>query len=290
MGHHELDGMVRTPPYKRVVAILGDSAGMAGTAGIPAGTLEEVADATLDASDEGLQRAKSDEGLSYCLYLMTRLTQAAEQDDFLGAISEAGMPVPPDLYTGVPDARVRRTPPQETPYTVFDLIGAFSTAVDSRLRQTRGRTDIGELSQLAAAESLSALCTPKAETLFGSTEQTVKASLRRLSSARGFASLTHDFFSRFARRYLEYHLSRELSNHVGRGRRFASVSEHNEFLQELDSFCRVSASAMRRFAGQWYRRHDFQGDLTLDNTKGFAAHAVDKLRDSLRYHGGGDDD
>ena len=290
MGHHELYGMVRTPPYKRVVALLGESAGMGGAAGIAAGTLEQIADATLDASADGLERAKADEGLTYCLYLMTQITQAAREGDFLGALSQAGLPVPPGLHTGPPDAKTRTTSAGQTPYTVFDLVSAFSTAVDRHLRQTRGRTDIGELAQLAAAESLSSLCTPKAETLFGSTEQTVKDSLGRLSTQKGFSSLSHDFFSRLARRYLEYHLSRELSNHVGPTRRFASANDHNAFLRELDSFCRVSASAMRGFAGKWYKKHNFQEDLTLDKTRGFAAHAVDKLRDSLRYHGGEDDD
>ena len=38
MGHHYLDGMVRTHPYKRVVALLGESAGGAGAANVGPGS------------------------------------------------------------------------------------------------------------------------------------------------------------------------------------------------------------------------------------------------------------
>jgi hypothetical protein len=136
---------------------------------------------------------------------------------------------------------------------------------------------------LAAAESLTALCRSRADTLFGSTEASVQGALRALSTKKGFSTLTHDFFSRLTRRYLEYHLSRELSNHVGQDRRFASAREHNEFLRQLDAHCRVATGSVRKFAGDWYSKHNFQKDLTLRKTKGFTAHAVDKVRGALRY-------
>jgi len=285
MGHHYLDGMVRTHPYKRVVALLGESAGGAGAANVGPGTLEEIADATLTASDEGLERAKADEGLTYCLYLLTEITRAARQTNFATALQQAGLPSPgPEIGAGP-----QKTPTGEAEYTVFDLVGSFSSAVDRHLRQSRGRTDIGEMAQMAAAESLTALCTTRAATLFGSTEQSVQHSLRQFSTQKGFATLAHDFFSRLARRYLEYHLSRELSNHVGGNRRFASVNEHNEFLAQLDTYCRVSAGIVRKFAGDWYSVHNFKDDITLEKTRGFAAHAIDKMRVALSYQGGGGD-
>jgi hypothetical protein len=284
MGHHYLDGMVRTHPYKRVVALLGESAGGAGAINIEPGTLEEIAEATLVASDDGLERAKADEGLTYCLYLLTEITRAARQKNFGSALARAGLPSPGQV---VDSAGSQGAPRAE--YTVFDLVSGFSIAVDRHLRRTRARTDIGEMAQMAAAESLTALCSARATTLFGSTEQSVQDSLRPLSTQKGFGTLAHDFFSRLARRYLEYHLSRELSNHVGGNRRFESVNEHNEFLARLDTYCRTSAGIVREFAGDWYSVHKFKDDITLEKTRGFAAHAVDKLRAALSYQGGGSD-
>lgn len=271
MGHKLYEGMPRTPRFKRVVALLGESAGGGGAIGVTAGGIEEIADATLAASEGGLQRAKVDEGLAYCVYLMAQITQAARKEDFVSALSDAGVSAP------------RETPVTGARYTVYDLIGSFTAAVDRHLQQSRSRNDISELAQLAASESLTALCRSRAETLFGSSQASVQESLRVLSTKKGFSTLTHDFFARLTRRYLEYHLSRELSNHVGAERRFANAGQYNKFLKQLDTYCRVATGPMRDFAGEWYSKHNFQRDLSLQKSRGFTAHAIDKVRGAMRY-------
>ena len=192
MGHKLYSGLPRTPRFSRIVALLGNSAGAGGAVGLAPGTLEEIADATFAASDTGLERAKSDEGLAYSLYLMATLTRAATQTDFAAALSNAGLPAP-FAPTGSPDHPI---PPsaESSKYTVFDLVSGFSAAVDRHLRETRSRTDIGELAQLAASESLSVLCSGEAVTLFGTSKETVQESLRKLSTEKGFAgSHTNSF-------------------------------------------------------------------------------------------------
>lgn len=282
MGSHLLVGMPRTGGYRRVISLLGDSAGGGGSAAAEPGSLAAIADATLDASFEGLELAKGDAGLAYCLYMLVRVTLAAREHDFLIALHSAGVPTPA-LISGLPDVPVVTDPAR---YDVYDLTSGFSAAVDRYLRVTRGRTDIGELAQLSAAESLSALCSEPATTLFGPSALSVRESLRELSTERGFAKLAHDFFARFTRRYLEYHLSRGLSNHVGPRRRFRHVDEHNEFLLQLDRHCRVSTSIMRTFAGEWYAKHRRLDDMDLKAARGFSAHAVDKVREALAYQEG----
>lgn len=234
-----------------------------------------------------MDRAKRDPGLSYCLYLLTRIARAtASHGDFSAGLEEAGL-VPPRRSFGLPDAPLRLGSESGTGYSVVGLAGGFASAVDRHLRRTRGRTDLGELAQLAATESFCALCVSGSETLFGATEATVRQSLRRYSSGAGFARLAHDFFARLIRRYLEYHLSRELSNHVGGPRRrFANADEHNEFLRQLDRHCRTATSVLRPFARDWYGLHRFRDDLTQEKAAGFAAHALDRVRDALRYQEG----
>jgi hypothetical protein len=280
MGHHELAGLPRTRPFKRVIALLGNGAGGGAAVGIGPGSLEEIADATLDASDEGLEQAKTDEGLGYSLYLMAELAHAATDDDFASAIARLGLPAP-FAPIGTPD--VSRPNAAAPAYTVFDLVGGFTAVVDRHLQATRARSDIGEMAQLCAAESLSSLCGQKSLTLFGESHETVRESLQKLSSEKGFARLAHDFFARFSRRFIEYHLSRELSNHVGANRRFSGTGAHNQFLRQLDDHCRVATGVVRQFAGKWYTKHQFKKDLTLRKTKYFASHAIDKVRDALRY-------
>ena len=273
MGHHDLPGLPRTPRFKRVIAMLGDSAGGPGAAGVGPASLPAIADATLSASDRGLERARTDEGVGYCLYLLTMLPIAARENNFSAALADLGVPAP-----------VSMAAPNLAPdYSVFDLVSGFGSAVDRHLRATRSRTDIGELAQLAASEALNSLCGQRMPTLFESDLGSVQDSLRGLATDKGFATVTHAFLSRFSRRYLEYHLGRELSNHVGVSRRFANIGGHNQFLQQLDDYCHVATTAVKKFASEWYGKHRYQQDISLRKVKGFVVHAIDKVRDAFKF-------
>ncbi len=89
MGSHQLEGLPARRPWKHVVGLLGEGAGMAGLPDVAPGSLEAVADATMDASVTGLSRAKGDDGLAYAFYLLTQVTQAARQKDFARALDRA---------------------------------------------------------------------------------------------------------------------------------------------------------------------------------------------------------
>ncbi len=279
MGTHEYQSLARTSGWNNVVALIGTGAGFAGTTGVAPGSLEQIAVATLDASIAGLERAKGDEGLSFSFYLLAQLTQAARTENFLSALSHLGFPAPKASVV------VPASGAYATDYDMFDLVAGFTATVDRQLRRTQSRTDIGELAQQAAAESLTALCGPKSDTLFGSSLETVRDSLRGLSTQRGFATLTQDFFARVTRKYLLYHLSRELSNHVGGGRRFQSVDEHNDFLRGVDDHCHVCSKMLRRFAGEWYTKANWKEGISLRKAEGFTAHALDKMCFALRQKG-----
>lgn len=282
MGHHQVESLAATRPWKRVVGTLGVGAGMSGLPGVEPGSLEAIADATLEASLDGLERAKSDPGLRHVFYLLTQITLAARQEDFAAALDRLGVRQPA-MALALPGEQ----PASGTADTIYDLVAHFTNAVDRNIRERRVSSDIGELAQKAAAQSLTSLCENRSETLFGSTEDSVQDALRRLSTKAGFARLTRDFFTRLSGEYLVYHLSRELSNHVGPGRRFESVHEHNEFLNALDSHCRTASRALIDFAGTWYSKHNFEGGITERKAGGFTAHALDKMRDALRHVGGG---
>lgn len=100
--------------------------------------------------------------------------------------------------------------------SLLDVVGAFDEAVDRRLRKAGHRTDLTEMARFAAVEALSHLGAQETGSLFGvSTEQT-QQTLRRYATPHRFDSVGKDFFGRFLYRFLDYHLSRELPNHVGR--------------------------------------------------------------------------
>ncbi len=169
--------------------------------------------------------------------------------------------------------------------TTFELIGAVSVAVDDHLARAGGRTDFGELAQRAAAESLAALVGANTPELFEPTPRSVQKIVYGYSTQNGFGTLAHDFFGRFTRQFLEYHLSRELSMHVGRGRRFADVHAHGQFRERLDWSCREAAGIVRAYAGEWYSKAKFVDGVSTRQVGTFVETSLNKLREELRHRG-----
>ncbi len=255
MGHSRLGTLPDTAPWNRVVGLIAGG-----------GNVAAIAGATSQAAQNGLELADGDEGLKQTFYLLSQIALAARADDFVGALADSGFAVP-----GEP--------------SVLGLVGAFSDAIDQHLLKTRSRTDVGEMAQLAAAESLTAILSERSRSLFGTTEVEVQAALKSCSTQAGFAGLAHDFFSRFTQRYLTYHLGRELPNHVGDGGRFDTPGDHTAFVDELRTHCRQAAQIVRDFAGDWYSKQNFEGGITPRKVKGFIHVALDKVRRELKVRG-----
>ena len=160
-------------------------------------------------------------------------------------------------------------------------MGAFTGAVDAHVRRTGGRTDLGEMAQLAAAETLTALGRPKTESLFGTTAADVQQAFKSFSTTKQFSSLAREFFSRLTKRYLTYFLSRELSNYVSGDGHFTSIDKHAEFNGALDLHCRQATRIIEEFSGGWFSKTNFEGGITPDKAAGFIHIALKKLREEF---------
>jgi hypothetical protein len=189
LGHDRLGRLPRTKAWQQVVDLIGSDVNVA-----------QLAAATLNASRAGLEEAANDRGLVFSVWLLTQLPLAARERDFAAALRRIGVKV-----SDQPD--------------VFELVAGFTEAVDSHLLRRGGRSDLGELAQLAAAELLAAVAGRRSNTLFGITPASVREGIRGLASGTQFAAFGHEFFSRFLHRYLSSYISREMSNHIGTGRR-----------------------------------------------------------------------
>jgi hypothetical protein len=165
----------------------------------------------------------------------------------------------------------------------MDVAAAFSHAVDQYARQRGGRTDLGEMAQLAAVESLTATVGPTLPSLFAPTPEEVQRALGRFSGGERFSILAREFFARLTQRCLDYYLSRELANHIGRSSRFRDDRARSEFDVALDQHCREASRIVEAFAGGWYGKNVYQGDgLTPDSIRKFAPVAFRKIRAELR--------
>jgi hypothetical protein len=252
MGHNRVGSLPNTPPWRRVVAVLTEG-----------GDVATIATTTSQAAQVGLNLAESDEGLRHAFWLLSQVVLAARQDDFGSALKDVGVSVPSEP-------------------SVLNVVAGFTDTIDHHLRKTHARTDIGEMAQMAAAEAITSTLSGKLINLFDTTSVEVKEAVRSCSTKAGFANLTHDFFARFTQRFLTYHLSRELANHVGKGKRFASPTEHTAFIDQLGVHCRQAALIVKKFAGDWYSKTNFEGGITPTKAKNFLYVALDKLRRELK--------
>jgi hypothetical protein len=254
MGHKRLGTLPRTQKWERVVGLIAGGA-----------DVERIAAASADAAEHGLQRASDDQGLAHAFWLLTQIPQAARQVNFVDRLWELGLNV------------------SSSRPTLLEIVAAFTSAVDRHVSESGKRSDLGEMAQHAAAETLTSLAGRELPSLFGATARDVQQALAKLGTSDRFSIVARDFFSRLTSRSLGYFLSRELSKHVGPSKRFAAISEHREFNAALDLHCREASRIIKEYSRDWYSKTLFQeGDISLEKASDFAHGAFRKLRAELR--------
>jgi len=202
-----------------------------------------------------------DEAVRQSFFLLTQLPVAARSGDFPLALRKIGIAVGDDP-------------------SLIDVCTAMMGAID-RFTERRGvRTDYGEIAQLAAVESLQAVIGRELDDLF-STDDRLTPTLSAFASPQQFAVLARDFFARLTRRHLNFYLSRELASHVGSGKRFPSLTEHEDFEAALDIHCREASRIIKEFSAGWFSKHTYEGGIDPDLAGRFVHVAAGKVRDEL---------
>lgn len=248
MGHIRLGKLPRTRDWDDVVALVagGASAG-------------RVAVATIRAAETGLKRAANDRGVVESVWLLTRLPHAAREPSFAAGLRACDVAVAEDPG-------------------LMEVVGAVADALDARLPNNRGRTDLGEMAQAAAGETIVRVVSPRAANMFGSTPADVQSAFAGLATVHQFGLFARFFFARFMYKCLSYFLSRTLSDHVGEGRRFTCLRQQGEFQAALDRHCREAAGIVERFSGQWVSKTRYEGgEVSRESAARFVAGAVNKL-------------
>jgi hypothetical protein len=256
MGTIRLGRLPDTQPWRKVVEQIAAGASAAIVAG-----------STSAAAVRGLERGRWDRGVACVIYLLSHAAVAARKDDFSGALQHIGLSVPVEP-------------------TLFDLTSGFMAAFQNWRSCCPGEyTDLGEMATLAGAESLTACVGDRARGLFPTGEE-VQTAVRDFSTLNGFAAFGHDYFARFTRRFLLYHLGRELSQHVGSCGRFANPAAHTQFVADLDTHCREATTVVREFVGKWYNRANFTNGISEASARGFSAKSLEKIQNELARRGG----
>lgn len=260
MGHVRLGRLPTGRAWKQVVALLEQNA-----------PLDAVAAGAASAADKHLDAAGSDAGFTRVCWLLAQIPLAARSTDFAENLRGLGL-------------EVGQSP------NLFEIGGALCDAIDHHVDGTNQRSDFGEMAQLAAAESLCSVAARSLPSLFAATPDDAQRAIGRLAGGSSFGELAHDFFSRLTRRHLDYFLSRELANHIGKGRRFETVADRTNFDAALELHCRETARIVREFAGGWFGKAAYQrGSVTEADAGRYAAYALKKIRAELRRRRGASD-
>jgi hypothetical protein len=256
MGHTRLGDIPRTRKWQEVVGLLACGAGTA-----------QVANATIAAAERGLNLAAEDKALVETVWLLTQLPLAARAKglkEFVGALRQAGLQVSDEPG-------------------VMEVVGAFSDAIDARVSNNGGRTDLGEMAQMAASETIANVLGTRTQSLFGTHAQDVQKALAGLATNKQFSQFSRQFFARITNRCLDYFLSRAVSHHLGEGKRFATLAQHAEFTKALEVHCREASKIVEEFSGGWLSKTNFEkGGISRDDASGFAHVAMHKLMDELK--------
>jgi hypothetical protein len=253
MGHIRLGTLSQSKKWRQVVGLLRLGA-----------DVEDVAAAAADAAETSLQVAARDPAFLNAFWLLTQIPLAARSPNFAEDLRQLGL-------------RVDDHP------SLMAVAAAFSDAVDRHARDRGGRSDLGEMAQMAAVEGLMATVGPTLPSLFEPGPGDVQRAIGRLAGGDRFGTLAHAFFGRLTERSLDYYLGRELASHIGPGKRFADDRGRAKFDAALAQHCRETARIVEEFAGGWYGENVYQGDgLTPDITGRFAPIAFKKIRAELR--------
>jgi hypothetical protein len=256
LGHQHLLRIARTRDWQDVIALISGD-----------GSVEDIAAAASKAAERSMIDAAADPTVRHAFWLLTQIPLAARKQDFAGELRILGLKV------------------GDKP-SLIEIAGATMDALDREVDGSGGRSDYGELAQLAAAESLHAVTGRELPDLLGASPVRVRSALAGLATVSQFTVLAREFFSRLTRRHLNYYLSRELSNHVGSGSRFRSIREHRAFEEALDLHCREASRIIKEFSGRWFSKHNFEAGIDPEKAGRFVHVAARKIRDELRHRRG----
>ncbi len=246
MGHSLLGRLPRTRKWQEVVGLIGGGADTA-----------DIAAATLGASKLGLDDAARDPALLHSFWLLTQFPLCARKANLVAELAKIGVSITGEA-------------------TLMELVGGFSDAVDAHVYRVGGRTDLGEMAQMGAAETLTSVLGQRTTSLFETTPEDIHRELARLGTPVNFSVVARDFFARLTERYLTYFLSRELSN------KLETVDANRQFREALSLHCKQASKIVEQFAAEWFSKANYQGGITPRKAAGFISHAMTKLGSELQ--------
>jgi len=165
----------------------------------------------------------------------------------------------------------------------MEIVGAFSDAIDKKLSNNGGRTDLGEMAQMAASETMTKIIGSRTQNLFGTAPEDIENAFSNLATNKQFSGFAREFFSRLTNKCLDYFVSRAVAHHVGEGRRFRTLRQQGEFTKALGVHSYEASKIVEDFSGGWFSKTNWENKgISRQNAAGFAHIAMKKIVAELK--------
>jgi len=257
VGHRYLLGLPQTRNWIKVIDLLKSTDDPAA-----------IAWATTQAANYGLELAKRDIGIAATVYLLMKLIWSSRSDNFPAELNRLSMSLPEQA-------------------SLLDVVGAFDEALDHRLTRMDRRSDLAEMARFSAVETLEHLSMAETGSLFGVSLEQTHQTLKRFATPKQFGMIGKLFFGKFLYRFLDYHLSRELPNHIGLNQTFSDVNHCQAFKSGLELHCIETVRIIQDFSGCWPSATDYQEGITEENVRTkFVPVAIKKIKAELKMREG----
>ena len=259
MGHIRLGRLPKTRNWSQVFDLLDKKTS----------DVSDIATSILIAARKAFYHFESDPGLNYCYWLLTRVTWHARSESFEEKLID-------NLGLDISDGK-----------SSLDVVSKISEHAAEQIKAMGKPTIFTNIAQLSMRETLTQVIGKETNTLFGASPEDVHLAFRRLAARKQFGLLSRQFFANFLTRTVQFFVSKEISNHVGPGKKFLNIEEVRAFDKALDTYCYQSAKIVEQFAGGWYSKRNWQGDITKDDARKFVHVALKKISEELALEGEG---
>ncbi len=88
----------------------------------------------------------------------------------------------------------------------------------------------------------------------------------------------HEFFVNFTNQYLNYHLSREVANHIGISKAVTDIDGHTDFGKAFELYVRQTVRITDEFVPGWFGKARWEKRLSHGEVAKFSHVAFRKIR------------
>ncbi len=252
MGHNRLGKLARTYRWKQVINLLEQAA-----------EVPEIVNASMRAAQNGLLQASHDPGLTLTLTNVFKFIEAVNSKDNQNEL-------------------IRRGLLDRSDSSIFGVLAKFREKVDNDLLRTKTKSDVSEIAVNSFLGTLNYFVSHDTKDIFAVDASTMVKSLQKYTTKSRLPALMHEFYSRFTKDYLSYHLSREMSNHVGPDRMLDTIDQHRTFNDSFDLYIRQAVRITKEFTPGWYGKAQYEGRLNHESVKRYAHVAFKKIISEIR--------